>query len=149
MRDYLVPAWLVALLAVLVLSCSSGPDPRSAVIDFLQRDMFYSDTLAISEKLEVQSVLAERKSDLLAEGDSARAERYTVDSLIGDLTSGGELHRRWLSHQIIVSEVIQKGDSAEVEVSFIDAVRSVQYYNRMGLHLVDGKWKIYSFKTLK
>jgi hypothetical protein len=39
------------------------------------------------------------------------------------------------------------GESAQVEVSFIDKEASRGYMTLFGLHLADGKWKIYSFKT--
>lgn len=138
-----------ALFFWVSLSCSSGPTPKNIVMDFLEKDMANSDTAEILGKLDLESVVKERKEDFLAAGDSIRTQNYTADSLIRDLTLGGELNQRWLAHQIILSRVIEKGDSAEVEVSFIDATHDVQYYNRMGLRKADGAWKIYSFKTLK
>jgi len=141
--------WATAVSLTLI-SCSSGPPaPNKVVIQFLEKDLPNSDTSAILAKLDKESILQERKNDLLAVGDTLRAQRYTADSLISDLNARGELNMRWLAHQIIVSRVMQKGDSAEVEVSFIDAAKSVQYYNRMGLKKTKEGWKIYSFKTLQ
>ena len=144
-------AILLVLSALLFSSwsCSSGPAPNQTVIDFLEKDLPNSDTLAILSKLDKEAIVQERKADLLLAGDTARANSYNSDSLVRDLCAGGELNQRWLAHQIIVSRVTQKKDSAQVEVSFIDAVRDVQYYNRMGLYKSKGAWKIYSFKTLK
>lgn len=130
-------------------SCSQGPTPNSVVLEFLSKDMSNSDTTAMLAKLDVPALVEERQEELLSGGDTLRSKRYSADSLISDLTAGGEINTRWLSLQIIVSNVIEKGDSAEVEVSFIDAARDTQYYNRMGLYKKDKSWKIYSFKTLK
>ena len=139
--------WGVSLA---VISCSSGPPaPNKVVIEFLEKDMANSDTTAILAKLDVPALVQERKNEFMEAGDSVRGQRYTGDSLAADLVASGELNHRWLAHHIIVSRVMQKGDSAEVEVSFIDAAKSVQYYNRMGLKKSKEGWKIYSFKTLQ
>jgi hypothetical protein len=42
------------------------------------------------------------------------------------------------------SEVI--GDSATVEVTYIDKTNGIKDYTRMGLYFKDGKWKIYDLK---
>ncbi len=133
----------------LLFSCAKGPPaPNSVVIQFLEKDMPNSDTTAILAKLDLPTLVQERKSEFADAGDSLRVQRYTEDSLIADLTAGGELNNRWLALQIIVSRVTEKGDTALVEVSFIDAQRDVQYYNKMGLRKTEEGWKIYSFKTL-
>jgi hypothetical protein len=139
--------WGVSLA---VISCSSGPPaPNKVVIEFLEKDMANSDTTAILAKLDVPALVQERKNEFMEAGDSLRGQRYTGDSLTADLVAGGELNNRWLALQIIVSRVTQKGDTALVEVSFIDAKRDVQYYNKMGLRKIPHGWKIYSFKTLQ
>ncbi len=137
-------------MSLAIISCSSGPPaPNKVVIEFLEKDLANSDTTAILAKLDMSSLAQERKNEFIEAGDSLRAQRYTEDSLIADLTAGGELNNRWLALQIIVSGVTQKGETALVEVSFIDAKRDVQYYNKMGLEKTDKGWKIYSFKTLQ
>ncbi len=137
-------------VSLAVISCSSGPPaPNKVVIEFLEKDMANSDTTAILAKLDVSALVQERKNEFLEAGDSLRGQRYTGDSLTADLVAGGELNHRWLALQIIVSRVTQKGDSALVEVSFIDAKSDVQYYNKMGLRKSPQGWKIYSFKTLQ
>jgi hypothetical protein len=137
-------------ISLAIISCSSGPPaPNKVVIEFLEKDMANSDTTAILAKLDVPALVQERKNEFMEAGDSLRGQRYTGDSLTADLVAGGELNNRWLAYHIIVSRVMQKGDSAEVEVSFIDAAKSVQYYNRMGLKKTKEGWKIYSFRTLQ
>jgi len=137
-------------VSLAIISCSSGPPaPNKVVIEFLEKDMANSDTTAILAKLDVSALVQERKNEFMEAGDSLRGQRYTGDSLTADLVAGGELNNRWLALQIIVSRVTQKGDSALVEVSFIDAKSDVQYYNKMGLRKIPQGWKIYSFKTLQ
>ena len=105
---------VLAGLAIIV-SCSSGPPaPNKVVIEFLEKDMANSDTASILAKLDMPALVQERKHDFIEAGDSLRAERYKEDSLLADLTAGGELNNRWLALSIIVSRVIQKGDSAQV-----------------------------------
>ena len=134
---------------LIIISCSSGPPaPNKVVIEFLEKDMANSDTASILAKLDMPALVQERKYDFIEAKDSLRAERYRGDSLLADLVAGGELNNRWLALPIIVSGVTIKGDSAQVEVSFIDAQRDVQYYNKMGLRKTKEGWKIYSFKTL-
>ena len=145
--------WAIIFLggvSLAIISCSSGPPaPNKVVIEFLEKDMANSDTTAILAKLDVSALVQERKNEFMEAGDSLRGQRYTGDSLTADLVAGGELNNRWLALQIIVSRVTQKGDSALVEVSFIDAKSDVQYYNKMGLRKIPPGWKIYSFKTLQ
>ena len=38
-------------------------------------------------------------------------------------------------------------ETATVEVTFVDKVNSKAYLTKFGLHKVNGKWRIYSFKT--
>jgi len=140
------------LFTLVIWGCSKEelPDPKSDVIEFFSKNMPLADTLAVLEKLDVPAIFEERKLQLTADGDTARANRYTNDTLLADLMPGGILNERWLKYQIIVSEVTVKGDSALVEISFVDPNASVQYYNKIGLYLTEEKlWKIYSFRTLK
>jgi hypothetical protein len=38
------------------------------------------------------------------------------------------------------------GDSATVEVTYINKLSGTKDYTKMGLHLIDGKWKIFKLK---
>ncbi|MCI0531105.1 MAG: hypothetical protein L0Y74_04040 [candidate division Zixibacteria bacterium] len=149
---YRVSIVLGILFTLAIWGCSKEelPDPKSDVIEFFGKNMPFADTLAVLKKLDVPAIVEDRKLQLASDGDTTRARGYTADTLLADLMPGGILNERWLKYQIIVSEVTVKGDSALVEISFVDPDASVQYYNKIGLYLTEEKlWKIYSFRTLK
>ncbi len=73
---------------------------------------------------------------------------YNPEDILDDLTEEGVTKTRWFSMQRVMGQSEIQGDTAFVEISFIDKQSNVQYYNKFGLHKVDGRWKIYSFKTI-
>ena len=68
---------------------------------------------------------------------------------IGNLTGEGLTKTRWFSYQRIIGDTEVMGESATVEVTFVDKENSRGYLTKFGLHVVNGKWKIYSFKTFQ
>jgi hypothetical protein len=65
------------------------------------------------------------------------------------MVDDGELKKRWLTdNQIVVGKSEIDGDTALVEVSFIDRVTRVQYYNKMRLIFRNNRWVITDFRTL-
>jgi hypothetical protein len=58
------------------------------------------------------------------------------------------LRKRWLDNQIVLGESQILGDSALIEVSFLDRLTRVQYYNKMRLVYRDGRWVVTSFRTM-
>lgn len=107
-----------------------------------------SDTLGIEKTVDLEQILAERKNEFLEAGRTAEAESLTKEKLIGELTVG-DVNQRWLKNQIVVGKTEKQGDTATVEVSFIDVNTGTQYYNKMALYFKDGSWKIFAFKVLK
>jgi hypothetical protein len=69
------------------------------------------------------------------------------EQILEDLTGDGLTKRRWFSLQRIINKVDVTGETATVEVTFVDKERSKAYLTRFGVHVVNGKWKVYSFKT--
>ena len=141
MRSYLI------LAVLLILSCSSGNQPKNTVMIFFGA-MRSSDTLGIVNTVDLEKILAERKNELLSAGKTAQADSLNREKLIEELTVGN-LNQQWLKNQIVVGKTEKKGDTALVEISFIDPNTGTQYYNKMALYRKDKNWKIFAFKVLK
>jgi len=135
------------LAVLLILSCSSSNQPKDTVMTFFGA-MRSADTLGIQSTVDLEKVLAERKNELVLAGRSAEADSLNREKLIGELTVGN-LNLLWLKNQIVVGKTEKKGDTALVEISFIDPNTGTQYYNKMALYKKDKDWKIFAFKVLK
>jgi len=135
------------LAVLLILSCSSGNQPKNTVMIFFGA-MRSSDTLGIVNTVDLEKILAERKNELLSAGKTAQADSLNREKLIEELTVGN-LNQLWLKNQIVVGKTEKKGDTALVEISFIDPNSGTQYYNKMALYRKDKDWKIFAFKVLK
>ena len=135
------------LAVLLILSCSSGNQPKNTVMIFFGA-MRSSDTLGIVNTVDLEKILAERKNELLSAGKTAQADSLNREKLIEELTVGN-LNQIWLKNQIVVGKTEKQGDTALVEISFIDPNTGTQYYNKMALYRKDKNWKIFAFKVLK
>ena len=131
---------------LLIISCS-GNQPKNTVMTFFGA-MRSADTLGIVNTVDLEKILAERKSELLSAGKTAQADSLNKEKLIEELTVGN-LNQVWLKNQIVVGKTEKKGDTALVEISFIDPNTGTQYYNKMALYRKDKNWKIFAFKVLK
>jgi len=69
-------------------------------------------------------------------------------ALLDEFDEGGKTRERWMAMQRIVGNSEIKGDTAFVEVSFISKETGTHYYNKWGLHKMQGMWKIYSFGVM-
>jgi len=135
------------LTLFIFLSCSSGNQPKNTVMSFFGA-MRSADTLGIESTVDLERILAERKNELLQAGKTAQADSLNKEKLIEELTVGN-LNQLWLKNQIVVGKTEKKGDTALVEISFIDPNTGTQYYNKMALYRIDEGWKIFAFKVLK
>ena len=131
---------------LLIISCS-GNQPKNTVMTFFGA-MRSADTLGIVNTVDLEKILAERKNELLSAGKTAQADSLNREKLIEELTVGN-LNQVWLKNQIVVGKTEKKGDTALVEISFIDPNTGTQYYNKMALYRKDKNWKIFAFKVLK
>ncbi len=87
------------------------------------------------------------QNDLREKSDTTGAEIDWPGRLVTSLTGDGKLRDRWLKTQIVIGDTEEFGDSATVEVSFIDRTTRVQFYNKMALVFNGNTWMIVSFKT--
>ena len=134
--------------ASLVIGCSGSSDPsgpKDAVIKFFGA-MERNDQAALAHLLDLTELMKNVDTDYALNTDSPRTFVSPKD-ILDDLTNEGKTKTRWFSMQRIVNKAEIAGETAQVEVSFIDKEASRGYRTKFGLHLADGKWKIYSFKT--
>lgn len=139
---------LVIGLLGLLAACSqiSNDSPKDVVIKFFGA-MERNDTGRIAHLLDLPALMNIRDQDYALQTDSPRVFR-NPDDILGDLTDGGLTKTRWFAMQRVIGNTEANGDTAFVEVSFIDKNTNTQYYNKFGLHKPDGRWKIFSFKTI-
>ena len=138
--------WLPVLAGLAVSACNpSAGDPRGAVIKFLSA-VSSADTLTILRGITVKAPYTILPDTGLADAGT-RADTVMVARLIQELSIGGELHKRWQTHRMVVGDAEVRGDSALVEVTRMDQSRSVRVYNKFGLVANNGYWQIYSFMT--
>ena len=133
--------------AILYSGCGgSGPtDPRETVITFFGA-MEKDDQAALAHLLDLAALMKNTQSDYALQSDEPRQFTSPVE-ILEDLTGNGLTKQRWFSMQRIVNRAEINGDQATVEVSFADKSSDKIYLTKFGLHIAEGKWKIYSFKV--
>jgi hypothetical protein len=138
----------IALVAAIFLSgCGgSGPtDPRETVIAFFGA-MEKDDKASLAHLLDLAELMKNTENDYALQTDEKRVFTSPVQ-ILEDLTGNGTTKTIWFSMQRIVNRSEINGTQATVEVSFVDQKSSTQYLTKFGLHVVDGKWKIFTFKA--
>ena len=149
-RKQITFKFVVLIIFVLALTgCSgSGPsDPKSAVISMFGA-MEKDDQAALAHLLDLPELMQTINEDYALKLDSPREFTNPVQ-ILEDLTGEGLTKQRWFSLQRIIGETHLTGESATVEVTFVDKGASAGYRTKFGLHVKNGKWKIYSFKVLR
>ncbi len=138
---------LLFCTALLFSACGgSGPsDPRETVIVFFGA-MEKDDQAALAHLLDLAELMKNTQKDYALNSDEPRQFTSPVE-ILEDLTGNGLTKQRWFSMQRIVNRSEISGDQATVEVTFADKSSDKNYLTKFGLHIVDGKWKIYTFKA--
>jgi len=145
----LVTAIGVLLVGSIITGCSgtNAPSPKKTVIGLFAA-MEKDDQAALTYVLDLVELMKNMNEDYALQTDSART--FTdPQQILDDLTGEGLTKKTWFSLQrIIAREDITSETTATVTVSFVNKEKSKGYLTRFGLHKVNGKWKIYSFKTI-
>lgn len=135
-----------ATSALFVGCMDSGPSgPKDAVISFFGA-MEKDDKAALAHLLDLPALMNTYSEDYALQTDNPRTFT-SPQEILEDLTGDGLTKTRWFAMQRIVNDVEIVGESAFVEVTFVDKAQSKDYRTKFGLHIANGKWKIYSFKT--
>ena len=140
----------VALVLSIVLSLAACGgtdmgDPRQVVIALFGA-MEKNDEASLTHLLDIAELMRQSQEDYAVQRDDARV--FTnPEQVLKDLTGDGETKRIWFAHQRIVANAQITGETATVEVTFVDKEASQGYRTSFGLHKKHGEWRIYSFKT--
>jgi len=143
----LISTLLVAVLILQGCGSDSPADPKSAVIKMFGA-MEKNDQAALAHLLDLPALMKEMNDDYALQTNQPRV--FTnPQQILEDLTNEGKTKQRWFALQRIINDAKINGESATVEVTFVDKQNSKGYRTKFGLHMVNGKWKIYSFKTFE
>jgi hypothetical protein len=104
-----------------------------------------SDTTALKESLDLNWIVNQRLKGV-PEKDSLASFLKKRQELLDDLTGNGATRVSWNNSLVVIGKSEVVGDSATVEVTYIDKTNGIKDYTRMGLYFKDGKWKIYDLK---
>lgn len=137
----------VAIVTGILAGCGGGDeaDPRQVVISLFGA-MEKNDKAALAHMLDLVALMQTTEQDYALSGDTARVWT-NPQQILDDLTESGRTKQRWFSYQRIVNNAQVFGETASVEVTFVDKANSKGYRTKFGVHMIDGRWKIYSFKT--
>jgi len=137
------------LLAGLLTGCSDLDleDPRQVVIAMFGA-MEKNDQAALAHILDLPELMKTSGDDYAFQTDEPRTF-HDPQEILEDLTNDGKTKEVWFGLQRIVNKAQIMGESATVEVTFVDKDASKGYRTAFGLHRIHGKWKIYSFQTME
>ena len=138
--------YFLALLPVFLLlwQCSSPPDPRKTVLDFIEA-VHNSDTTDIIYYTDLDKLAEANLSTLPTEQRKVFASAIKRN-VFSSLVDSGMTRLFWEEClKIVAGEKIQ-GDQAQVDVTFIDRKTGIKHYTKMKLYLKDGRWRIYFFE---
>ena len=141
----LAAVWLGAAMLCSACGGSAPTDPRETVITFFGA-MEKDDQAALAHLLDLAALMKNTENDYALQSDEPRKFISPVE-ILEDLTGNGLTKLRWFSMQRIVNRAEINGDQATVEVTFADKNSDKNYLTKFGLHIKEGKWKIYSFKV--
>lgn len=141
---------LICLIAgSLLVGCEGNvdSDPRQVVMALFGA-MEKNDEARVARLLDLAALMKNQEEDYAVTTDRPRLFTNPRDILL-DLTGDGLTKKRWFSYQRIVNKAEIMGESATVEVTFVDKEASKGYMTKFGLHKMNEKWRIYSFKTFQ
>lgn len=140
---------IILALMVGIVGCSdtSHNSPKQVVIAMFGA-MEKDDKAALAHLLDLQELMKIADDDYALNSDSPRMF-ISPQQILEDLTEDGLTKTRWFSHQRIINKEEILGETATVEVTFVNKEISKGYLVKFGLHIVNEKWKIYSFNTIQ
>jgi len=142
-------AGLLLLTSALVSGCSDldMEDPRQVVIAMFGA-MEKNDQAALAHILDLPELMKTSGDDYAFQTDKPRVF-HDPQEILEDLTGEGKTKEVWFSLQRIVNKAQIMGETATVEVTFVDKDASRGYRTAFGLHKRHGKWRIFSFQTMQ
>ncbi len=146
MRNTVLLLLLVFTVSMIGCSNTSYNQPKQVVISMFGA-MEKDDKAALAYILDLPELMKITNDDYALNSDNPRMFT-SPQQILEDLTEDGKTKTRWFSYQRIINKEEITGSTAMVEVTFVDKDKSQAYMVKFGLHIVNEKWKIYSFNTL-
>lgn len=143
----LFTAMLVGSILITTGCEDKGPDNPHDVVIQLFGAMERNERAALPYLLDLRELMEPKDEDYALQRRIPR-KFFSPEEILNDLTDSGLTKTRWFSMQRVIGDTQVIGDSAWVEVSFVDKDKGIQYYNKFGLHRKKDRWKIYSFRTI-
>ncbi len=139
----------VVLTTIVLSACSQtqSDDPKQVVIAMFGA-MEKDDKAALIRLLDIPELMKETGTDYATQSGQPRVWT-NPEQILEDLTGDGQTKTVWFKHQRIVNAAKITGESATVEVTFMNKETSRAYLTKFGLHKKHDKWLIYSFNTVE
>jgi hypothetical protein len=138
-RTFIVLLWISIPLNF--FACSKSPSPRVVVMDFIEA-VNKADTASIEKYMDFNRFAQEKIKELPPGSTQEFTPRYKeqlVNSYLGD----GLARSDWQNKIIVVNDEKIMGDSALVEVTFLDQKTGLTDYTHAKLYKKDKKWVMY------
>ncbi len=134
-------------ITLLVLGCAlvaCGPQdtPRKATFGFIYA-VLDGDSLEIERRLDLDAMVAKRMAEF-PPADTVTPEKLRR-TLIGNLTGDGGTRQFWKNQRIVINQDFVNGDSAQVEMTFIDQTTGKMEYSMVYLYRNQGRWRVYFY----
>jgi hypothetical protein len=139
-------AIVLLLLSVILFACEKEPEARGVVLNFV-RELYSEREIDLKKYLDLNELIFENDSNVYIY-DSTVSISENIDRFSELFERDGKVRRLWTGKQVVIGKAEVLGDTAYVEVTFMDKNKGMYIYNRMGLRKTDGGWVIFAFKLL-
>lgn len=125
-----------------LVGCGPQETPRKATFDFIFA-VLDGDSLGIERRLDLDAMVAKRMAEF-PPADTITPEKLRR-TLIGNLTGNGGTRMFWKNQRIVINQEFINGDSAQVEMTFIDQTTGKMEYSMVYLYRSQGRWRVYFY----
>jgi len=131
-----------------LFSCaeSVSESPRKVVIELFGA-MERNERAELAGVVDIAALMEPRQYDYALNLEKPRVFT-SPQEIFADLTDSGLTKQTWFKYQRIVGDEEISGDTAYVDVSFVDKETGKQTFNKFGVRKIGQVWRIFSFRTL-
>ncbi|MBD3218360.1 MAG: hypothetical protein GF310_08790 [candidate division Zixibacteria bacterium] len=142
------PIITAAIFLIAFSACEQQPSEqaRARVLDFVKA-IGSEGSIDLDQYLAINELVRENAESVYIYNDSLSISK-NIDKYMELFEPNGKVRRLWTQKQIIVGDSEVRGDTAYVEVSFVDREDNTHFYNKMGLKRTQDGWRIFAFKLL-
>jgi hypothetical protein len=137
---------LVLTFSVIWIACETEPGAKDTVLEFINK-LRSGESFELDQYLDLNQLVRENAPNLY-HYDTSLSIQQNIQEYKRLFEPDGRIRKLWTDKQIVIGETETLGDTAYVEVSFIDKQTRKQYYNKWGLRKTDQDWIIFAFKLL-